>query len=240
MAFHPDHSPLPRTRSGTPADATQPARGIRGWIARRFFQPATHPASQEARRAARFDDEGVRAKKRMIDSFALALEAREPHLGLIAHAAHVATVAGYLADALDLDEGEQYLLRTAAYLHEVGMLTLPLGLAERVGPLSPQELDDVRGQALVSAEIAKAAFHPRIIALITNQYSDYSDLQQTALTGRDQLLAGIFRVADLVATVTWPRAHSPAQAWTVREHLLNEGAGTRFHPLAVRAALSLA
>lgn len=187
---------------------------------------------------AELDGYRERARARMLDSFALALQAREPKLGLVEHAAHVAMVCDRIARPLGIGDGERYILSTAAQLHEIGMLTLPGELIERRGSLTPLELHWVRSQARVSADIARAAFHPRIALLIQNQYRDYEELRAEGMADRDLLLAGIFRVADVFATVTWPRPYQPAMGPLTRRHLLQSGSGTRFDPLAVGAALS--
>lgn len=178
------------------------------------------------------------ARSRILDAFELALQAREPQLGLMDHAARVAMVAGRIAEAMGIGDGDRYILNTAAQLHEMGMLSLPADLIERRGTLSPQELQWVRGQARVSADIARAAYHPRIALLIENQYRDHAELRRDGLSERDLVLAGIFRVADVFATVTWPRPYQAAMSAPTRSHLLQSGAGTRFDPLAVHAALS--
>lgn len=178
------------------------------------------------------------ARSRILDAFELALQAREPQLGLMDHAARVAMVAGRIAEAMGIGDGDRYILNTAAQLHEMGMLSLPAELIERRGTLSPQELQWVRGQARVSADIARAAYHPRIALLIENQYRDHAELRRDGLSERDLVLAGIFRVADVFATVTWPRPYQAAMSPPTRSHLLQSGAGTRFDPLAVHAALS--
>ena len=178
------------------------------------------------------------ARSRILDAFELALQAREPQLGLMDHAARVAMVAGRIAASMGIGDGDRYILNTAAQLHEMGMLSLPVELIERRGTLSPQELQWVRGQARVSADIARAAYHPRIALLIENQYRDHTELRRDGLSERDLVLAGIFRVADVFATVTWPRPYQAAMSAPTRSHLLQSGAGTRFDPLAVHAALS--
>ena len=181
----------------------------------------------------------ARAQAKILDAFTLALQTREPHLGLVEHAARVTMVCERIAQVLGIGEGERYLLSNAAQLHEIGMLTLPAELIERRGSLTPLELHWVRSQARVSADIARAAYHPRIARLIENQYRDYSELLRDGLPDRDLLLAGIFRVADVFATVTWPRPYQAAMSSPMRAHLLQSGAGSRFDPLAVGAALSV-
>ena len=180
----------------------------------------------------------LRVHRNILQGFGRALEAREPELGVLDHAARVSHVANRIARALSLSEGEQYLLDSAAQLHELGMLTLPPELAGKAGPLSPAELEEVRTQAGVSAQIASGGYHPRIPRLIADQYRDHDELADTVAAG-DLLLSGVFRVADVFASVTWPRPYKQPLSAEERTRLLEDGAGTRFHPAAVEAALAL-
>ncbi|HEU0015985.1 MAG TPA: HD domain-containing phosphohydrolase [Longimicrobium sp.] len=177
---------------------------------------------------------------RIVDAFSMALELREPELRVLDHSARVGIVADHIAAEMGVPEGDRYILHTAAQLHEVGMLTLPSELVGRPGPLTRTEVEAVRGQARVSALLARVGYHPRVARLIEDQYTDFGDLlARPALAEADLLLSGIFRVADVFASVTWPRPYQDPMRPERRAMLLRGGAGTRFEPLAVSAALAL-
>lgn len=176
----------------------------------------------------------------MVRTLVHALDARNPELEIIEHCALVSRVAALIAKRVGISEGDDYILRSAAQLHEIGMLTVPGELLMRSAPLTRAELARVRAQAAVSAELVRAAHHPRIALLVENQYVDYRELQRDTRCGpRDLLLAGILRVADVISAVTWPRPYQDPMPASVREEVLRSGAGTRFHPLAVHFALQL-
>ena len=133
------------------------------------------------------------------------------------------------------------MLQVAARLHEVGVFGVPPELLHRPAPLSEEELETVRGQARVSAGVARLIHPPRVAELIENQYEDHRKLAEGDRIGdRDVLLAGILRVADVYAAVTWPRPYQDPMPAPFRDELLRAGAGTRFHPLAVESALTIA
>lgn len=179
-------------------------------------------------------------QRTMVRTLVYALDARNPQLEIIEHSALVSRLASLIAERVGVTEGDRYLLRSAAQLHEIGMLTVPAELLVRSAPLTRAELERVRSQAAVGAEIVRAAHHPRVALLVENQYLDYRELQRDPRIGpRDLLLAGILRVADVITAVTWPRPYQDPMPASVRDEVLRSGAGTRFHPLAVHFALQL-
>ncbi|MFA6242244.1 MAG: HD domain-containing phosphohydrolase [Candidatus Hydrogenedentales bacterium] len=69
------------------------------------------------------------------------------------HSSGVAAVAQALAARAGFDDREQGLMRTAAYLHDVGKLGIPSEIIEKRGPLSADEQDIMRSHAFYSFEI---------------------------------------------------------------------------------------
>ena len=183
-------------------------------------------------------EELARTNRAMVRTLAFGLEVRDAELDIVQHCTLVADLCASLGKVLDLSPGEAYILDTAARLHEIGMFSIPASLLKRDAPLSAEELALVRSQARLSAEIAATMHHPRVATLIEHQYDDYSELVGK-LDEADLLLAGIVRVADLIAAVTRPRPYQVAHSWESRVSLLMGGSGTRFHPLAVEGALQI-
>jgi HD-GYP domain-containing protein (c-di-GMP phosphodiesterase class II) len=167
-------------------------------------------------------------------------QVRDSQLGVMDHSARVSLVADRIARQMGIGEADRYLLTLAARLHELGMFAVPQELLRRPAPLSTEELRQVRAQAGISAEVARLVHPPRVVHLIEHQYEDHRQVARTRrLEERDLLLAGILRVADVFAAVTWPRPYQDPMPVEFRDELLRSGAGTLFHPLAVRSALGL-
>ena len=178
----------------------------------------------------------ARTTRTMARTLGFGLEMRDAELNIVEHCTLVAELCVRLGRLLRISEADAYILETAARLHEIGMFTIPPALLKRAAPLSPEELARVRSQARVSAEIAATMHHPRVVQLIEHQYDDYTELAGK-FDESDLLLAGILRVADLIAAVTHPRPYTVGLPCERRTQLLQSGAGTRFHPAAVRCAL---
>lgn len=186
------------------------------------------------------EEERERTERAMATALVFGLSVRDAELGVTEHSARVALVAEWIAQRVGIHDADRYLLQLSARLHELGMFTVPRELLERRSPLTTAELDAVRSQARISAEVARLVHPPRVAELIENQYEDYRELARSRdIAERDLLLAGILRVADVFAAVTWPRPYQDPMPLARREELLQSGAGTRFHPQAVDSALEL-
>lgn len=164
------------------------------------------------------------------------IQTRDAQLHVLEHSTRVSLVASTIARQIGLRESQEYFVRVAAQLHEVGMFTVPPELLARRAPLSREELAMVRMQAKISAGVARVAHPPQVVRLIENQYADYQGLRET-LSPTELLLAGIFRVADVLVAVTWPRPYQDPLPWSRFAEMLHSGAGSRFHPEAVDALL---
>jgi response regulator RpfG family c-di-GMP phosphodiesterase len=204
------------------------------WVRR--LSGAEPPLAGTARGASREDL--ARTTRTMVRTLAFGLEVRDTELDIVDHCTLVAEIAARIGRLLRISEAEAYILDTAARLHEIGMFAVPPALLKRAAPLSPEELALVRSQARLSAEIASTMHHPRVVELIEHQYDDYAELTEK-LEEPSLLLAGILRVADLIAAVTRPRPYQVPLPGDRRAELLRSGAGTRFHPAAVRCALQV-
>ena len=178
------------------------------------------------------------AQRNTLHTFAKAMDSVDERLGLVEHSARVASLAGWLGERCGISEADDYILRTAAHLHEIGMVAVPSELLERRAPLSEGELESVRMQAEISARVARPVHHPRIVELIRRQYQDHGVLrQEELLSPRDLMLAGIFRVADVMVAVTWPRPYQDPLSWEWVRNFFGSESGTRFHPEAVAMVL---
>lgn len=209
-----------------------------GWIERMTRLLAEAPASRGAvPRPPR--DGAARTREAMLRTVTFGFDARDGELRIVEHCAEVAGMVTAIGRHLHLTEADEYILRTAAQLHELGMFAVPRQLLLRAAPLTRAELATVREQARISAEVAALMHHPRVPMLIAHQYDDYATLRHRLSPG-ELLLAGIFRVADVLAAVTSPRPYQDPLSPDNRLDLLARGAGTRFHPEAVLHALQLA
>jgi HD-GYP domain-containing protein (c-di-GMP phosphodiesterase class II) len=204
------------------------------WIQRLFGSRPTDASPQSL-----LDDARSHAQRTITRALAFGMEAREVEMQIVEHSALVSMVSGELGERMHISEADAYVLKTAAELHEVGMFGISPELLMRSTEYSADELALVRGQAKVSGDLAALMHGPRVGRLIEHQYDDY-DAPEEGPEDPDRLLAGILRVADAIAAVTSPRPYQMALSLLERGLMLQRGAGTRFHPLAVESAMGMA
>jgi response regulator RpfG family c-di-GMP phosphodiesterase len=178
-------------------------------------------------------------QRETVNALAATVAARDPYMQ--GHATRVAALCRRVAEALHLSEERVDLLETAAMLHEIGKAGVPLELLHKTGPLSPEELEQIRGHAKTGAGIvAGVPALRRAAPLIEHQGTDYAELgEHLEPAAPEHLLAGILRVVDAYDAMCSPRSYRGAMPREYGEETLRAGAGTRFHPQAVEALLAL-
>lgn len=162
---------------------------------------------------------------------------RSERTGFGAHCARVARLCDRVARKLGVCEPPRAALVAAADLHEIGMVAVPVHLLETDGPLSGRQLERVRAQAWIGAEIVRTTQSERTVWLIENQYTDFEVLREAAPSDCDLLLAGILRTADVFDTMGHPRPYQRDLDAGEQARVLRVGAGTRFHPDVVDVLL---
>jgi putative nucleotidyltransferase with HDIG domain len=174
------------------------------------------------------------AQLEMVTALAMTMEAKDPFMH--GHCDRVAVLARRVADEMGRDEAEVELLGTAALLHEIGKVSVSVDLLHKESPLTPEELETIRGHTKVGAQIVTAVPSLRRIApLITHQYTDHQDLHHHIQPDAPEyLLAGILRAVDSFDAMTSNRSYRGGLSQEKGEAILREGAGTRFHPDVVK------
>lgn len=168
--------------------------------------------------------------------YALAL--RSERVGFNAHCGRVARLCDRVARTLGIGEPPRADLVAAADLHEIGMIAVPVHLLQTDEPLSGRELERVRAQASIGAEIVRTTQSERTVWLIEHQYTDYHVLSEAAPSDScDLLLAGILRTVDVFDTLRHPRPYQRTLDAGDQTRVLREGAGSRFHPCVVELLL---
>lgn len=175
----------------------------------------------------------------MVKALAATIAARDPFMQ--GHATRVAGLCRCVATELCLGEDQATLLETAALLHEIGKVSVPLELLHKTEPLSPGELERIRAHAKVGAEIVRGVpALARVAPLIEHQGTDHAALStQLDPATPEFMLAGILRVVDVWDAMVSARSYRDAMPPEYGEATLRAGAGTRFHPGAVEAVLRL-
>lgn len=180
--------------------------------------------------------EDVRAD--MIRALARTIAARDAYM--TGHAERVSELCRAMADEVGLGADDRRRLETAAQLHEIGKISVPVELLQKKESLTRDELERIRAHAAAGADILRevpslAAFAP----LVEHLGTPFEELAAQLPARADRPLVGILRVADVWDAVTSERAYRPSMPRSYWEPLLRGGAGTLFDPAAVRALFAV-
>jgi HD-GYP domain-containing protein (c-di-GMP phosphodiesterase class II) len=168
----------------------------------------------------------------MLTSIARALEQRDQTLG---HGARVAALAEPVAWALDWDRERVRALRWAAPLHDVGKVRIRPQLLGKAGPLTLDEVAEIRGHPAAGARlvIEMRRFHDALPYVLFHHERWDGGGYPAGLSGRRiPIEARILAIADAFDAMISPRPYRHALA---HDHALAEveaGAGTQFDPVA--------
>jgi response regulator RpfG family c-di-GMP phosphodiesterase len=183
---------------------------------------------------------GMRALRRdVVTALAGTIAARDPYMA--GHAHRVAELSRRIAEAMGAAPDDVELLENAALLHEIGKVVVPLELLHKTGPLSADELEQIRAHARAGARIVEGVASLRGAArLIEHHTVPYDALHRSLDSGSAEfLLAGILHVADAYDAMTSPRAYRGAMDHDYCARTLEAGSGTRFHPAVVEMLLRI-
>ena len=168
----------------------------------------------------------------MLASIARALEERDHTLG---HGARVASLAEPVALQLGWDRERIRSLRRAAPLHDVGKVKIRPQLLGKPGPLTLDELAEIRSHPAAGAQLVLPLrrFHEALPYVLFHHERWDGDGYPAGLSGRGiPIEARILAIADAFDAMISPR---PYRRPLTHQHALaevEEGAGTQFDPLA--------
>jgi HD-GYP domain-containing protein (c-di-GMP phosphodiesterase class II) len=168
----------------------------------------------------------------MLHSIARALEQRDQTLG---HGARVAALAEPVASALGWDRERIRSLRFAAPLHDVGKVKLQPELLRKTGPLTLDEVAEIRRHTTAGAELVVPLrrFHEALPYVLFHHERWDGGGYPAGLTGRRiPIEARILAIADAFDAMISPR---PYRRPLTQDHALTEverEAGAQFDPLA--------
>jgi putative nucleotidyltransferase with HDIG domain len=167
------------------------------------------------------------------------LEEDDAYTGV--HSREVAELALSVAVRLELDPLALFNVRYGALLHDVGKISVPKAILQKVGKLSPEEWvimreHTVRGQEMLDRVGGSLAAVGRVVRHSHEHYdgSGYPDgLRGEAIP----IEARIVAVADAWSAMTSSRPYRRALSVEVAADELKRCAGTQFDPAVVTALL---
>jgi HD-GYP domain-containing protein (c-di-GMP phosphodiesterase class II) len=168
----------------------------------------------------------------MLASIARALEQRDQTFG---HGDRVAALAEPVALELGWDRERIRSLRRSAPLHDVGKVKLSPQLLGKAGPLTLDEMAEIRSHPEAGAQLVLPLrrFHEALPYVLFHHERWDGGGYPAGLTGRRiPVEARILAIADAFDAMISPRPYRRALS---HEHALaevREGAGTQFDPVA--------
>jgi diguanylate cyclase (GGDEF)-like protein len=174
------------------------------------------------------------------ETLSLLIRAMDQRLaGRAGHSERVTRYALAIARQMNVPDVEIPRLRLAAYIHDIGMVSLPDALLRKPGALSDEEKYLLRGVPVAAHGLLAQLDLPESVSLAVLHQRENVDGSgyPTGLTGEDiPLGARIIAVADAIDAMTSARAHR--ETMTIEEALaeVRKLAGTQFDPAVVEAA----
>jgi diguanylate cyclase (GGDEF)-like protein/putative nucleotidyltransferase with HDIG domain len=166
-----------------------------------------------------------------MEALALAIEAKD-------HTAHthirrVQVYATGLARALGMSHAEVEAVRTAALLHDIGLLAVPEHILAKPGPLTPEEFQKVQIHPTVGAEIiASIPFQSPVAPLILGHHERWDGQGYPAGQKGEQtpLGARVLGLVEYYDALTSDRPYHAAMPAEAAEALLRQESGHAFDP----------
>ena len=152
------------------------------------------------------------------------------------HASRVKQATALLAQALMLPPEDRETLRLAALLHDIGMLTIPAAILNKITVLSQEEWVIVQQHpATGAAWLARVPALQKIVPLVRHHHERFDGKgYPDGLRGEAiPLLARVLALTDAYAALVGDWPGRPALSLPQAKAELRAGSGTQFDPLLV-------
>ncbi len=179
-----------------------------------------------------------------IDRLTVARQMRNIDLSLWQHASSVAHLVGEMAARrTDLSRPQRAVVIDAAWLHDIGKLTLPRETLFKPGPLTDAEWDEMRQHPARGAAYLSRSHDLGPIAPLVRQHHEWHDGRgyPGGMHGSQiELGARMIGVADAYDAMTNWRPYRPILSHDDAIAELVKGSGTQFDPTIVSLFIRVA
>lgn len=175
-----------------------------------------------------------------IHALASEVEKRDPYTA--GHQRRVARLACAIATGMGLAKEQIKGLRTAAIVHDIGKISIPVEILCKPGKLSDIELSFLKTHPQTGYEILEGIEFPWPVARVVQQHHEHRDGSGYPLGLKsDEILleAGILTVADVVEAAASYRPYRPANGIRFALDEIKAHNGSYYAPQAVDACLIL-
>ena len=170
-----------------------------------------------------------------LKSLASSLELLDPYTH--GHSQRVARYAAMIARTMHLPEEQVNKVRTAAAVHDVGKLEVPLEILNKPGRLTDEEFDVIKTHAFRGAEMVRVLGDPELTEMVAHHHERLDGSGYPSRLGGSEIPLGarIIAVADTFDALTSTRAYRPAKRQSEALGIIHAEAGTQLDPLVVGA-----
>lgn len=181
-----------------------------------------------------------RLNAELFHSLAKVFDMRDPYVG--GHAAQVAVYAVAIATEMGLPPERIELIRQAAYLHDIGKLSIPELILHKPGKLTEIEYEFVKKHTDLGADLLSSVEGLKHLAPYVRHHHERWDGcgYPMGLAGeRIPLEARILNVCDSVETMASDRPYHRAMSMQAIIEEVRRCSGTQFDPLVAETFVTL-
>ena len=191
-------------------------------------------------KAIGYDEKMLTMYREIVEGFALALEARDPHTH--GHSRRVAVLSQLTARQLKLSEKQIQDIYHAGLLHDIGKIGTGDHILSRLGKLSKKEMAQIRQHPDIGGDIlSPLSFFSEIETLVRHHHErmDGNGYPRGKKAKDIPMGAKIIGACDAFETMISGRSHIPAMPMNDAIEALEKGVDAQFDPHVIQALFSV-
>jgi putative nucleotidyltransferase with HDIG domain len=176
----------------------------------------------------------------LFHSLAKVFDMRDPYVG--GHAAQVAVYAVAIATEMGLPPERIELIRQAAYLHDIGKLSIPEAILHKPGKLTEIEYEFVKKHTDIGADLLSSVAGLKHLAPYVRHHHERWDGRGYPMGLAEEqipLEARILNVCDSVETMASDRPYHRGMSMQAIIEELRRCSGTQFDPVVAETLITL-